>query len=95
MFSDTATLRDMRPRQAAFYAETMALRYALQGKFELAGRELQKAADLFCQFPSYLAVIRHNQKILEDGLFRKERVEFCLENVCPKGSYCIDPRSIW
>lgn len=95
LFSDNTTPRDMRPRQAAFYAETMALRYALQGKRKLANMELEKAAELFAQFPSYLAVIYHNQQILTDGLFQKGRVRFCTENICPEGDYCIDPRCIW
>lgn len=95
LFSDISTLRDMRPRQAAFYAETMALRYALQGKFDLANQELQKAAELFKYFPSYLTVIYHNQRILKNGLFSNSKVKFCSENTCSDGSYCIDPRCIW
>lgn len=95
LFSDTATTRGLRPRQAAFYAETMALRYALLGKTDLAKQKLQEAAELFKQFPSYLTIIRHNQQILTDGLFRQDRVEFCTENTCPQDNYCIDPRCIW
>lgn len=95
LFSDTATLRELRPRQKAFYAETIAIHYALSGDIIQAERELQKAANLFREFPSYLTVIRHNQDILKSGAFHPNKIEFCANKHCRSGWYCIDPRCIW
>ena len=95
LFSDATTLRELRPRQKAFYAETMAIHYALSGDIIQAENELQKAAELFCEFPSYLTIIRHNQDILKKRVFCAEKIEFCTDNCCRFGWYCIDPRCIW
>ena len=95
LFSDAATLRELRPRQKAFYAETIAIHYALSGDIIQAERELQKAANLFREFPSYLTVIQHNQDILKSGAFHPNKIDFCANRHCRSGWYCIDPRCIW
>lgn len=95
LFSDAATLRELRPRQKAIYAETMAIHYALYGDIGQAKKELQKAAELFHEFPSYLTVIRHNQEILKSGAFHPDKIDFCADAFCRPGWYCIDPRCIW
>lgn len=95
LFSDATTLRELRPRQKAFYAETMAIHYALSGDIIQAENELQKAAELFHKFPSYLTVIRHNQDILKSGAFRPDKIDFCTDKFCRSDWYCIDPRCIW
>lgn len=95
LFSDAATLRELRPRQKAFYAETIAIHYALSGNIIQAERELQKAANLFREFPSYLTVIQHNQDILKSGAFHPNKIDFCANKHCRSGWYCIDPRCIW
>lgn len=95
LFSDTITLRDLRPRQKAFYYESLALHHAINGKIADALLNLKKAQDLFANFPSYLKIIKHNQKLLENNEFNKKLIWFAYNNTCPKGQYCIDPRCIW
>ncbi len=95
LFSDVATLRQLRPRQEAFYAETLALHYALYGNFDRALLELQKAAALFKNFPSYLTIIHHNQDILKREAFCSNKIYFCTNKICYPDWYCIDPRCIW
>ena len=95
LFSDTATPRELRPRQRAIYAETMAIHYTLSGDIIQAEKELQKAAELFHAFPSYLTVIRHNENILKQGAFSPDKLDFCANKHCQPGWYCIDPRCIW
>lgn len=94
-FSDATTFRELRPRQKAFYAETMAIHYALHGDVSQAAEELKKATEIFCEFPSYLTVIRHNQEVLKCGAFRPDQIEFCVNQSFHSGWYCIDPRCIW
>lgn len=95
LFSDAATLRELRPRQKAFYSEITALRHALSGDIIHAEKELRKAEELFQGFSSYLTVIHHNQDILKNGAFCKDKVDFCIDGFCRPGWYCIDPRCIW
>ena len=95
LFSDTATFRELRPRQKAIRAETLALCHLLSGRTDDAKRELETAAHLLQAFPSYLEVIHHNQVVLTEGAFRADRICFCTEGVCTPGWYCIDPRCIW
>lgn len=95
LFSDAATLRELRPRQKAFYAEITAVRHALSGDTAQAEKELQKAEKLFQGFSSYLTVIHHNQDILKSGAFCREKIDFCVDGSCRSGWYCIDPRCIW
>lgn len=95
IFSDVTTLRELRPRQKAIYAETMAIHYALSGDIVHAEKELQKAAELFQNFPSYMKVIRHNQNVLKSGAFHPDRIDFCVNKICRPDWYCIDPRCIW
>ena len=95
LFSDIATLRELRPRQKAIRAETMALYYLLSNNVEEAKLELENAALLFQKYPSYLEVIRHNQAILEENPDCVDRIGFCADGVCAPGQYCIDPRCIW
>lgn len=95
LFSDVSTFRELRPRQRAIYAESMALHYALSNEIAHAEKELVKAEELFADFPSYLKIIRHNHDILKMGWFSPEKITFCSEGVCAEGWYCIDPRCIW
>lgn len=95
LFSDAATLRELRPRQKAFCAEITAIHYALSGDIIQAEKELRKAEELFQGFSSYLTVIHHNQAILKSGAFHKDKIDFCIDGFCRSGWYCIDPRCIW
>lgn len=95
LFSDATTVRELRPRQKAICAETMAIHYALHGDIAQAEKELQKAADIFHEFPSYLKVIRHNQDILKSGAFHPDKIDFCVDQIFHPGWYYIDPRCIW
>lgn len=95
LFSDVATLRELRPRQKGFYAQTMALHYALSEEYNCATEELRKASNLFADFPSYLSIINHNLRVIENGFFDSKMIKFCYNNTCEKNIYCIDPRCIW
>ena len=95
LFSDTATLRELRPRQEAIRAETLALCHLLSGRTGDAEDELKNASRLFQGFPSYLEVIQHNQAVLAGDPTCADRIGFCTEGVCAPGQYCIDPRCIW
>lgn len=95
LFSDTATFRELRPRQEAIRAETLALCHLLSGRMGDAEHELKNAARLFQGFPSYLEIIRHNQAVLAENPTCADRIGFCTEGVCAPGQYCIDPRCIW
>ena len=95
LFSDITTLRELRPRQKAFYFETLALHYVLSNNVEKAIEFLQKATEIFKDLPSYTAIIEHNLSILKRGPFDADSICFCVDGVCPKNRYCIDPRCIW
>lgn len=95
LFSDVTTIRELRPRQKAFYYETLALYHALYGQISEAERALEQAAELFGALPTYLAVIRHNQLVLSSRQFSRDAVEFCKNGTMLDGVYHIDPRCIW
>lgn len=95
LFSDVFTIRELRPRQKAFYSETLALHYALSGDAENAMNELQKAGQIFQHLPSYLKIIQHNLKVLQSGMFCNTKLAFCVDGNCVQDYYCIDPRCIW
>lgn len=95
LLSDVTTLRELRPRQKAFYYETLALHYALSGNINQSIVELTKAANIFYDSPTYIEVINHNLNILKKGVFQSESISFCTNGICPENIYCIDPRCIW
>ncbi len=95
LFSDITTIRELRPRQKAFYFQTLALHYALSSNIKEAIESLQKSAKIFRELPSYMVVIEHNINILTHGLFDAGAISFCVDGICPSNTYCIDPRCIW
>lgn len=95
LFSDITTLRELRPRQKAFYFQTLALHYALSNDAKEAIQSLNKAAKIFGHIPSYMLVIEHNLNILKHGIFDANALCFCVDGICPPNTYCIDPRCIW
>lgn len=95
LFSDITTIRELRPRQKAFYFQTLALHYALSNDISNAIESLKKAAKIFKELPSYMMIIEHNLNILTSGVFDAESICFCIDGTCPPNTYCIDPRCIW
>lgn len=95
LFSDITTSRELRPRQKAFYFQTLALHFALSNNIKEAIESLKKAAKIFRDLPSYMIIIEHNLSILTHGAFNADAMCFCVDGICPPNTYCLDPRCIW
>lgn len=95
IFSDACVKREMRPRQKAFYYETMALYEALHKNYSNASDFLSKAADIFENLPEYKDIVLHNIDILQKESFSQNSVKYCFEKSLDEKIYYLDPRCIW
>ena len=95
IFSDACVKREMRPRQKAFYYETMALCEVLQVNYSNAIKFLKKAASIFENLPEYKDIVLHNIDILQKESFSQYSVKFCFEKILAENIYYLDPRCIW
>lgn len=86
--------RDLRPRQKAFYYETIALHEFLSGRDLSAIDALEKAAEIFKELPEYYMIISHNIKMITQGVSNRV-AQFCCNNQLETGIYYIDPRCVW
>jgi hypothetical protein len=90
---DKANPRRLRNKLQGFYHETFALHYLANGHMAEASAALNKAAETFQTTRSYLRIVRHNQKVLERGLFSADRKDFYLGGPLKRDWYYIDPRA--
>ena len=95
IFSDACVKREMRPRQKAFYYETMALCEVLQKNYSNASVFLNKAAYIFEDLPEYKDIVLHNLDILQKESFSQNSVKYCFEKSLDETVYYLDPRCIW
>lgn len=95
IFSDACVKREMRPRQRAFYYETMAFSEALQKNYSNASDFLNKAADIFENLPEYKDIVLHNIDILQKESFSQNSIKYCFEKSLDENIYYLDPRCIW
>ncbi len=95
ILSDAYVKREMRPRQKAFYYETMALNEVLQKNYSNACDLLRKAEYIFAELPNYKNIIQHNINILEKGSFSQNSIEYSFEKDLSESVYYLDPRCIW
>jgi hypothetical protein len=92
-FRDRAKPRRLRNKLQGFYYETLALHYLAHENIAEASVALNKAAEIFQSVPSYLRVIRHNQKVLKRDLFSSKRYDLYLGKPLKRDWYYIDPRA--
>ena len=95
ILSDAYVKREMRPRQKAFYYETLALSEILQNNYSKACDLLKKAEYIFKKIPDYKSIIQHNIDILEKGSFSQNSIEYSFGKSLNENVYYLDPRCIW
>lgn len=95
LFQEIRFERDLRPRQKAFYFETIALYESLYGSLKEARNALHKAENLFAQLPDYLVIIRHNLRLLDNCQARPQFAKFYCGGRLEDHIYYVDPRSAW
>lgn len=94
LFQEIGIERDLRPRQKAFYFETIALYEYLYGSYGKARDALREAARIFSALPEYLKIIDHNAELI--GLRGDARqAQFYCGGPMKNGVYYVDPRCIW
>lgn len=94
LFQEANIERDMRPRQKAFYYETVALYEYLSGRDQHAMDALNKASDIFKDCPEYHKIVCHNKKLINEGA-ENRRACFCCVDQLEKGIFYVDPRCVW
>lgn len=92
LLSDIYVRREYRPRQKAFYFETVALSEALIGNYDKAANYLKKSAVLFCQLPYFLNVVEHNLGVLKKKKFHQNNINYYFGETFDENIYYIDPR---
>ena len=95
LFHEVHFERDLRPRQKAFYYETVALYESLYGSLDEARNALRKAEKIFAQLPDYLAITRHNLRLLDASEIRPQSAKFYCGGTLEDHIYYADPRSAW
>lgn len=95
IFSNACAQREMRPRQKAFYYESLALSEALQNQYENAIDHLKKSIKIFENLPEYKDIALHNINILSTGIFSQNNICYCYDKTLHTNIYYIDPRCIW
>ena len=95
LFQEVRFERDLRPRQKAFYFETVALYESLYGSLDEAQNALHKAEEIFAQLPDYLVIIRHNLRLLDNCQVRPQSAKFYCGGELEDHIYYADPRSAW
>jgi hypothetical protein len=93
-FQEAYIERDLRPRQKAFYYETVALYEYLSERDQHALNALNKASVIFKYLPEYHKIIRHNQDLIKKGT-ENRKANFCCVDQLEKGIFYVDPRCIW
>lgn len=89
------TQRPMKLRQIAFEAAYSALIYLYNGQKEKALNELKKEEKLFSKKKTYLPIIRHNIKYVNEHKKPLANPEFYLGEVLQKEKYYIDIRMLY
>ena len=95
LFQEVGFERDLRPRQKAFYYETVALYEYLYGSLDEARNALYIAAEIFAKLPDYVAIIRHNLHLLGTSTKRPKFAKFYCGGNMEDDIYYADPRSAW
>jgi hypothetical protein len=94
LFQEANIERELRPRQKAFYHETVALSEYLSGRDDNALDALEKASVIFQYLPEYHKIIHHNQELIKEGT-ENRKAYFCCIDRLEKGIYYVDPRCVW
>ena len=94
LFQEIGIERDLRPRQKAFYFETIALYEFFYGTRDKAQAALHKAAEIFAALPDYLEIINHNAKLLSLQDTTLQAGFYC-GGPMKEDVYYVDPRCIW
>lgn len=89
------TQRPMKLRQIAFEAAYSALIHLYNGQKEKALNELKKEEKLFSKKKTYLPIIRHNIKYVNEHKKPLANPEFYLGEVLQKEKYYIDIRMLY
>ena len=95
LFQEVGFERDLRPRQKAFYYETVALYECLYGSLDEARNALYIASKIFAKLPDYVAIIRHNLHLLGTSTKRPKFAKFYCGGNMEDDTYYADPRSAW
>lgn len=99
MLSDSYVLRPKRPRLQGFSYLANALRDVVTGNVSNAVGELEKAAQIFCDIPSYAMLIRHNVSVLQDGDFGNQnihpQIKYYFGGALERHTYYLDIRCCW
>ncbi len=95
LFQEVNFERDLRPRQKAFYFETVALYEYLYGSRNEAHDALRKAEEIFAQLPDYLVIIKHNLRLLDICETHPRPARFYCGGTLDENTYYADPRSAW
>lgn len=95
LFENITINRELRPRQKAFYCETMAL-YELFSKNEQAALDyLTDAENIFSNLQEYKKIIIHNKKLILKNKFSIDKIQFCYNEYLQEDYFYLDPRCIY
>lgn len=95
LFQEVSFERELRPRQKAFYFETVALYECMYGSLDEARNALHKAEEIFAQLPDYLVIVKHNLHLLDTCASRPQCAKFYCGGSLEDNIYYADPRSAW
>ena len=95
LFENITINRELRPRQKAFYCETMALCELFNKNEQAALNYLTDAENIFSNLQEYKKIIIHNKNLIMKNMFSSTRIQFCYKEHLHKDYFYLDPRCIY